>query len=215
MTSGADTRSEKYLIDLHVHTCPLSSDSALTPDDAAQVSIALGLAALCLTEHNQVWDAGPARELSERHGIPVLRGMEVGTQAGHVLVFGLEAFHPEMYDVYRLRRIVEEEGGAMALAHPTRHRQGRTPWSDAHRLYHALEVLNGDDLGSAELLRAIARSLEMPAIGGSDAHSKAALGRCATRFLRPVTGERDLIEALWTGLVEPVELATRAGGQGA
>jgi hypothetical protein len=199
-----------YLIDLHVHTTPRSSDSALTPDDAARITVALGMAALCLTEHNNIWGAGAARELSERYGIPVLRGMEVGTQAGHVLVFGVEAFCLEMYDVYRLRRIVEEEGGAMALAHPTRQPARPVPWSDARGLYDALEVLNGDYLGAAGSVGAIARSLGIAAIGGSDAHSKAALGRCATRFLRPVAGERDLIEALRAGQVEPVDLGAGA-----
>lgn len=207
MTPAADD-GPAYLIDLHVHTSPLSSDSALTPDGAAQASIALGMAALCVTEHNCVWPAGLAREFEERYGIPVLRGMEVATQAGHVLVFGLEAFHPEMYDVRRLRRIVDAENGAMALAHPVRHQGPGLPWSEAQALYDALEVLNGDDLGSVDLVRAIARSLNMPAIGGSDAHSRAAFGRCATRFHGPVTTERALVEALRAGSVEPVELVS-------
>lgn len=214
MMPGGAAGPADHLVDLHVHTSPLSTDSALTPDDAARASLALGMAALCVTEHNRIWDATAARELSERHGIPVLRGMEVATQAGHVLVFGVEEFHPEMYDVLRLRRIVQQEGGAMALAHPMRQQQ-RTPWGSARELYDALEVFNGDDLASADLVMAIARSLHIPAIGGSDAHSRAALGRCATRFLQPVTTERDLVEALRAGLVQPVRLQTGTGGYGA
>lgn len=200
-----------HVVDLHVHTTPLSSDSALSLEDSARHTVRLGLSALCLTEHNNMWTSAQVRGVAERWNIPVIRGMEVGTDAGHVLVFGVEGFRPEMCNVHRLRRIVESEGAAMILAHPAREPARRPPLSDLPGLFHALEALNGDENGvAAELIAGMARSLGMPTTGGSDAHSPAALGRCATRFSHPIRDERSLVEALRRGLCEAIQLQNRA-----
>lgn len=196
-----------HVVDLHVHTAPLSSDSVLSLEDAARHAVELGLSTLCLTEHNNMWTSAQVRGLAERWEIPVIRGMEVGTDVGHVLVFGVEGFRPEMCSVQRLRRIVESEGGAMVLAHPVREPARRLPWAEMPGLFHALEALNGDENGvAAELVAAMARSLGMPTTGGSDAHSLAGLGRCATRFSHPVRDERSMVEALRRGLCEAIRL---------
>jgi hypothetical protein len=202
--------SPAWVIDLHVHTAPRSSDSALSPDDLGRRSIELGLAAVCVTEHNHVWHAAAARELSERHGIPVVRGMEASTDAGHVLVFGLDEFRPEMFSAERLLAIVRSEGGAAILAHPLREPRSRRPWDEVRDMFDALEALNGDENGgSAGVVAGIAARLGMRTTGGSDAHSLAALGRCATVFRDPVTDDRSLVLALRNGRFDPVDLSGR------
>lgn len=207
MTPSGGEPPSGWIIDLHVHTAPLSTDSALTSDSLMRRSAELGMSAVCVTEHNRMWRAAEALELSERYELPVLRGMEVSTGAGHVLVFGLAEFRPEMFDVERLRAAIQSEGGAAVLAHPVREPRFRRPWAEVRGLFHALEALNGDDDGAApDLVFNIARSLGMPTTGGSDAHSAAALGRCATRFQDPITDERALVEALQSGRVEAVDL---------
>ncbi len=208
MTTSRGESPSGWLIDLHVHTSPLSTDSALTPDALMRRLIELGMSAVCVTEHNRMWAAVEARELSERYEMPVLRGMEVSTNAGHVLVFGLEEFRPEMFTVERLCAAVQAEGGAAVLAHPVREPRFRRLWSEVRDLFHALEALNGDDNGgAADLVFSIARSQGMPTTGGSDAHSTAALGRCATRFRDPIRDERTLVDALRSGNFEAVDLA--------
>lgn len=207
MTPPGGRPATGWLIDLHVHTSPLSTDSALTPDVLMRRSIELGMSAVCVTEHNRLWSATEARELSERFGLPVLRGIEVSTDAGHVLVFGLDEFDPEMFRVERLCAAVQVDGAAAVLAHPVREPRFRRPWPEVRGMFHALEALNGDDNGgAADLVFSIARSLGMATTGGSDAHSGAALGRCATRFHDAVRDERDLITALRSGRFEAVDL---------
>lgn len=49
--------------------------------------------------------------------MPVLLGMEVTTNSGHMLVFGLGRYTKEMSNALKLRTITNTEGGVMVLAH--------------------------------------------------------------------------------------------------
>jgi hypothetical protein len=108
------------LIDLHTHTQPLSHDSLLTPDDLIEAAKAAGLDAVCLTEHDFTWDADAARELARRHGFTIIPAIEVNTEDGHFLAFGIDRYVYGMHRVDELARLVEEAGGALIAAHPYR-----------------------------------------------------------------------------------------------
>lgn len=196
-----------HIIDLHVHTTLHSFDSGLSARRMIDRCLALGFSTICTTEHNSIWTPGQAAEAYERFGVTVLRGMEINTDVGHVLVFGVEGYRLEMMQVDRLRAIVEREGGVMILAHPTRNAGFGRPWSEAVHLFEALEGMNGDDHNlSSEYVIDIARSLGLAATGGSDAHSVPAVGRCATVFAEPIRDEQQLIVALRSGSCFPVDL---------
>ena len=196
-----------HIIDLHVHTTLHSFDSGLSPRRMIDRCLALGFSTICTTEHNSIWTRQQATEAYERFGITVLRGMEINTDVGHVLVFGVEGYRLEMMYVERLRAIVEREGGVMVLAHPTRNAGFRRPWSEAPQLFEAVEGMNGDDhTFASEYVIDIARSLGLSATGGSDAHSVPAVGRCVTVFSEPIRDEQRLIGALRSGSFYPVDL---------
>lgn len=202
-------------IDLHTHTTLRSFDSGLAPDRLLRRCVELGFTAVCVTEHNGIWSQREAVEATERFGITVLRGMEVSTDAGHVLVFGVDGFRLEMMRLEALRRVVEREGGAMVLAHPTRGAGVQRSWAEIRHLFHALEGMNGDDYNrSAAYVLDIARDLGLGATGGSDAHSLPAVGRCATVFAAVIRDEEDLVRALRSGAYRPVELPRGAGVSG-
>ena len=64
----------------------------ITPLDLVQGAKVAGLDAICLTEHDYVWTVDELDELGHEHGLLILRGMEVTTGRGHMLVFGLEDY---------------------------------------------------------------------------------------------------------------------------
>src|SRR3972149_1784555 len=101
------------LIDLHTHTRPLSHDSLLTPDDLIEAAKAAGLDAVCLTEHDFTWDPQAVRELARRHSFRIIPAIEVNTEDGHLLAFGIDRY------VYGMHRIEERarlaEGADCAL----------------------------------------------------------------------------------------------------
>ena len=185
------------LIDLHTHTLPKSADSGLSLEVLLTTARQKGLDGVCLTEHNSVWCQEDVIGPAERHGISIFRGMEVSTDIGHVLVFGVEKFTTEMSDVYRLAHIVEQEDGAMVLAHPWRDNDGVPGWPDISELFDAVEVINGCDskVSSAYWVYMVS-AMGICTTGGSDAHSAGAVGSCATKFETVIRNDLELVRAL-------------------
>lgn len=201
------------LIDLHNHTRHLSLDSGLTLDGLLGRAKERGLDGVCLTEHNAIWqNTARLEKAAERHGIAVFRGMEVNTQHGHVLVYGLRAFRNSMLNFDELCRVVESEGGVLVLAHP-QWGAGRSPSQEViARHFHGLEVLNGEVTNDAnDYVGAMAASLGKFGTGGSDSHSLSAVGKCATLFQTPVKTDEEMVRELRAGRVMPVRVALSSG----
>jgi predicted metal-dependent phosphoesterase TrpH len=211
------------LIDLHTHTFPNSDDSFMSPDDLVEASKAVGdLDGICITEHDYFWDSFDVRALSRRHDFLVLPGCEVNTDAGHVLVFGLEKYVFRMHKVPFLRQLVKEAGGAIVAAHPYRRRYLRehahkpdeyrsmVDGACADQLFSscdAIEVLNGRATdGETTFALDLGRSLGLGMAGGSDSHRLAHLGNVATRFHSRIACLDDLIREIKSGRFEPVVL---------
>ncbi len=207
------------LIDLHTHTYPLSHDSSLSPDDLIEAAKEAGLDGVCLTEHDFFWERDKAADLAKRHDFLVIPGIEVNTEDGHVLVFGLQRFVYGMHRMAELAGLVKSAGGAMVAAHPYRRQlpfelRDEGNWSNAldqaaaNQAYchvHAMEAHNGR--GSARensFSRDLCQRLGLREVAASDAHDRRDLGRCATEFERRIEGLTALIEELKGGRFSPI-----------
>lgn len=199
------------LIDLHCHTQPLSACSSLSVAELIARARRHGLDGICLTEHDRLWPAAAVARLRAEHGFLVLRGMEVTTELGHVLVFGLDEPPPGMFLAATLRAAVTRVGGVMVLAHPARPGQPRPSASALSTLFDAVEAINGSD-GHAQngVAATLAGRCALPGTGGSDCHAPGEVGRAATRFHVPVRDEADLVAALRAGRYEAVWLPAAA-----
>ena len=113
-------------------------DSVLSVGDLVALAIDRGLDGICLTEHNAVWEPRKLEALREKYDFPIFSGMEVGTEKGHVLVFGLERFTLEFLSLTRLRRAVERAGAAMILAHPQREMSLPMGWQRLPLFFHGV-----------------------------------------------------------------------------
>ena len=108
------------ILDLHIHTSWNSADSNLSPIELIREAKRLGLDGVVVTEHDRGWDRFRARELAAEHDFLFLRGMEVSTDLGHILVCGLEEYVSGIQRAEKLRQVVDEVGGIMIAAHPFR-----------------------------------------------------------------------------------------------
>jgi predicted metal-dependent phosphoesterase TrpH len=187
-------------IDLHCHRNRFSACSSLAPEDLVARARAAGLDGICLTEHDRLWPAEDLGRLAAGSGLVVLRGMEVTTEVGHVLVFGLELPPSGMFLARALAVAVRREGGLLALAHPGRAGQPQVPPEHVAELFDAVEVLNGSD-GAAQnrAAHSIAARTPLPGIAGSDCHAPHEVGTVATVLPVHVTSEAELIAALRLG----------------
>lgn len=199
-TSGA-------VIEMHAHSSDRSLDSGVRAESIAEQAAWRGLDGVCLTEHNALWSPDDTRILSERFEVTVFPAMELGTDCGHVLVYGLDRYRPELLRLERLRRIVEEEGAAMVMAHPMRPFHGSRPgWDELASWFHGIEAINGDHSDSEHgYLARQARERCVAALGGSDAHSRDAVGRCATGFRSAVRDVHDVAEQIIHLQVSPLD----------
>jgi len=206
--------SHHFSIDLHIHTNRGSADSELTPADLIERARELGIDAVCITEHDAMWDVGEIARIAAAAGVSVLRGMEVTTEAGHVGAFGLEGYTAGIYKLGELRRIADRQGAILIANHPFRYKLDARmaflddrPFDLTHperaaeleifRMVDAIEVLNG--ACSEEENRfalAVARHLGLAEVAGSDSHSAASVGCVATLLPGPVRSERELLGAI-------------------
>jgi hypothetical protein len=208
------------LVDLHCHTSPRSSCSRATLAGLVASARARGVDALCLTEHDLRWDPDDLAAASREVGFPLLSGVELSTDVGHVLAYG--ELRRQLWRGYRLAELVEEAdatGAALVLAHPVRRtageraaRAGRPPPEPGEvaalpqwTAVHAVEAMSTQSTPVEHALVAAALAVSpRPATAGSDAHDEVNAGAFVTRFARDVRTATDLAEEIRAGRVEPV-----------
>jgi len=207
------------IIDMHIHTTAGASDSGLSPEDLADEAKKRGLTGINITEHDRLWDAYKLGEYRERHApLFVNNGMEVSTDLGHMIVVGLKQYVTGIRRAEELRRVLDEIGGYMIVAHPFRHwfdpvyfrKQGKepftmTPEQAAERmpvfaLVDAVEALNGANTPRENLFALrVAKALGKPVSGGSDAHSTSGIGFYCTVFEEQLQAPEDIVRELRAG----------------
>jgi len=215
------------LFDLHIHTTRGSSDSSLTPEDLILEADRLGLRGLCLTEHSGPWDRHEFKRFASLHNVVLIRAMEVETDFGHMLAFGLDRYQAGFNKAAELRKAATAAGGFVITAHPFRGllsggSRSRTliyqsisdplPESPEDALEHplfkladAVEVANGGTIDREnDFAMAVAGLLDMPVTGGSDAHSVHGLGKFLTEFHDEVKDEAEFLKALHSSQFRPM-----------
>ncbi|MEI6136368.1 MAG: CehA/McbA family metallohydrolase [Chloroflexota bacterium] len=211
------------LIDLHTHTRFGSTDAMLDPDELIERSKAAGLDAVVLSEHDHTWSREDIRALGQRHNFLVLPGLEVSTNHGHILVYGVEVFDPSMREPEVLADLVRSANGAMVAAHPYR-LHAPMDWRNAeeharavmaalanpaYELAHAVEVINGHGRPEQNhFSELVALGLGRPGTAGTDSHQASDIGKAATYFDRDIRNERDLIEEILAGRCWAVDLTS-------
>ena len=206
------------IIDMHIHTTRGASDSGLSPDDLASEARRRGLTAVHLSEHDRLWDRHVLEEYRRQHAdLVVCNGMEVSTDMGHILALGLREYVGGIRHAETLRRVADEQGAFLVVAHPFRHyfdpvyfrRQGKEPFTltpeqaaklPVFQLVDAIEALNGANTLRENLFALrLAQVLGKPTTGGSDAHSTQGIGIYCTVFERDVSSQDELLAELHAG----------------
>jgi predicted metal-dependent phosphoesterase TrpH len=189
--------SDAVHLDLHVHS-RYSPDSRLSLEEiVARLSYA-GLKGFALTDHNTVRGLAALAELQSKYpAYLLLPGVEVSTEEGHLLAFGVREAPPPHRPVLETIDWVGAHGGEAVLAHPFRraHGVGRKVAESAP--VPAVETRNGHNSEIANLrAEDVAARRNLGGTGGSDAHSLADLGRAYTEIGPEVASVDDVLECL-------------------
>ena len=194
-------------IDTHCHT-RFSYDNWLEPLDLIRRARSLGLDALCITEHHSYEASAPVEPIARDEGLLVLRGVEISTDRGHLLAYGVEDDGWNIWgrDSYLpLTAVIErlDDLGALCVpAHPFRAVGLSSLLAGILDLQgiHGVESHNGGNSEADNALAlAAAERLALPTLGGSDCHKVVAVGRCATEFTQPISDMAGFIRAVRAG----------------
>ncbi len=207
-------------IDTHCHT-KYSYDNWLEPLDLIRRAKALGLDGACITEHYSYEASEPVEKIGRDEGFMILRGVEIATDRGHLLAYGVEddgwnVWNRDNYlPLDEVIARVNDLGGICAPAHPFRNvglaslMEGLLELKDIA----AVESHNGVNAESDNDLAIRASThLGLPTLGGSDCHKTVAVGRCATEFLQPVQDMASFIAAVKAGACRGAYYPPYTGG---
>ena len=200
-------------LDLHVHSTDGSDDAGGTVEGylkwiAAKRKQGFRIDGFVLTEHRNYATDRDYSDLAARYDAVVLRGVEVETDVGHVLVFGATPEFFERFDVgaislpYReVFRAAWEVGGIAVGAHAGRPHIGIVDHVEERNVsLEDVQVIEGLNGGSSDFENArghdLALSAHLREIGASDSHFVTGLGRCMTRFEGAVRSIDDLVARL-------------------
>jgi sugar phosphate isomerase/epimerase len=206
------------IVDMHVHTVRGAADSSLTPDQLIEEARRIGLTGVNISEHDRVWEPHLLEEFRELSGLFVSRGMEVSTDMGHMIVIGLDRYVPGIRRAAELRKVLDEVGGFMTVAHPFRHffdpihfrRDGRPPFEmspeeaaermPVFKLVDEVEIANGGSTPREnQFALKVAKVLGKRGIGASDCHSTNGVGYFVTVFEEQLRDQEHMLQQLRAG----------------
>ena len=119
------------IVDLHIHTNLGSICSQLGPEELLERAQEMGIDAICITEHHSHRGANKMVEFAAGSGYPVFRGVEIYTELGDMLVYGLK--RETRYHLTTFQELVDmavEDGAVIIPAHPCR------GWGRKHKHAH-------------------------------------------------------------------------------
>jgi predicted metal-dependent phosphoesterase TrpH len=196
------------ILDLHNHSIKSDDGRAKVENYCKWIAKReLELDGFVLTEHRQFDSESDYRGLEDETGLLILKGSEVETEYGHVLLFGVNDDLLEAFDFGNVRLPLEtvmresKRCGAFAVpCHPSRPTVGMFSHYESLGPAEGVEVvetLNGGGRGSEneDALR-MAEHHGYRGIGGSDAHIVSHIGRCVTEFDDEIRDSEDLVRVL-------------------
>jgi predicted metal-dependent phosphoesterase TrpH len=205
------------IIDLHTHTLVGSDDSYLDIDELVERAKKTGLDGVCVTDHEWFWEQSTIERFRRELDFLILPGIEMNTEDGHLLVFGLERYVFGMHHTDFLKKELDAAGGVMILAHPYRRNmyygeeieESVERYSKRHvfDLVDIIETHNGRATEKqSHFSHLLSQRLNLKGTGGSDAHQLSDIPSCATSFERHISSVRELILELKAGRFRPVDL---------
>jgi len=136
----------------------------------------------------------------------IFKGVEISTNLGHLLVFGLKDDSWNIWasntylNVFEVLKNVHRLGGICVPAHPFRGWESIGGYVFEMDGFDAIEThngLNSEDMDQKAIHTAHIKNL--PSIGGSDCHNMKLVGQAFTEFKNPVRTIEELVEEIRRG----------------
>ena len=212
-------------LDLHCHSVA-SDDSRATVEQYLkfiQVHRKKGytIDGIVLTEHRQFNFDVDYSQLAEQYGVLVLKGAELDTCFGHMLVYNITPglakdidFGDVKMDGRELIKAARHHGGFVVPAHPGRFGIGLVEYMEQGEVFEDVSIVERVNAGSKpeenERAEELCQRTGYLGTAGSDAHLASHIARAVTEFKADIRTEPELVDALISGEFRPVYIKETA-----
>ncbi len=186
--------------DFHNHTT-FSADSSTSPKALVEALNAHPyVKAAAVTDHDTIAGLEEIRKLAAPYpDILIIRGVEIATRQGDVLVLGAQELPPKPWDVEDIVDFARATDCITIAAHPFRQFGLADEVADCG--VDAIEVYNGMSSGSANKKALdIAKKLRLPGVSGSDSHQPSDLFSVCTQVQASLNAD-EILDAIRNGHV--------------
>ena len=212
-------------LDLHCHSVASDDSRATVTQYLKFIQVLRKRGAIVdgivLTEHRQFDFDADYSALARHYGVTVLKGAELDTCFGHMLVYHITPalardidFADVKMDGRELIKAARHHGAFVVPAHPGRFGIGLVEYMEQGETFPDVAVVERLNAGSKPEENARAEALCQQAgylgTAGSDAHLASHIARALTAFPGPVRSEPELVNALRAGNFRPVTIAETA-----
>ena len=179
--------------DMHIHTT-FSSDGRTDPYEAVEVALERGLGCIAITDHNNF----EAYDLLKDDGrLIVVPAVEVSSDAGHILAYGIDMDIPAKMSVTDTIDAIHDAGGYAFAAHPYRWWSGLGEEVILSNPFDGIEAANArsyrrDNRSAA----ALAKKMGCPVSAGSDSHTTRNLGEAYLELPDDLRTWEEILEAM-------------------
>ncbi|GGJ11458.1 phosphoesterase [Halobellus salinus] len=190
-------------VELHAHSS-LSYDGRDPVELLLAQAQAVGLDALAVTDHDEINASLEAAELAPEYGLVGIPAMEVTSEAGHVLAFGINELVPENLSYDDTLEHIHDQGGIAVVPHPfqsSRHGVAAHISRDQLAKADGIEVYNSRLFTGRANRKAerFATTRDLPMTAGSDAHIGEMVGQAVTEVGTDDRSVQGILDAIVDG----------------
>lgn len=176
-------------------------DGILSPEQILKDAKSRGLGAIAITDHNTTIGNKEAQSLAKKYDILVIPAMEVSTQDGEILAYGIKTKIPFRLKAEDAINEIHKQGGVAVAAHPFALKHDNKDFAKIEKA--KLKTLDLDGLEAVSPISGIqkiwvdtAEDLGVAQLGGSDAHTSAMIGTVWTEFENSCDSVEKIIKAI-------------------
>ena len=212
-------------LDLHCHSVASDDSRATVAQYLKWINVlrkrGFTIDGIVLTEHRQFDFDADYSQLAAEYGVIVLKGAELDTCFGHMLVYNITPglardidFADVKMDGRELIKAARHHGGFVVPAHPGRFGIGLVEYMAHGATFPDVSVVERVNAGSKpeenELADELCRQAGYLGTAGSDAHLASHIGRAVTEFRAGIRTEPELVAALISGDFRPIYIEETA-----
>ena len=186
--------------DLHIHS-NFSNDGRSTVEEIIEAAVEKGLGCIAVTDHNSF----EAYALIKDNGrVMVIPGIEVSSEKGHILAYGVDREIPRGMTVKETIDAVREAGGYAFAAHPYRWWSGLGEKNTMNGDFDGIEARNARSTSSGNRRsEALAARIGKPVSAGSDAHTPDHIGDGIVELPDGISTWQEALGAVMEGKAKP------------